>query len=185
MRRILGNQKGERPIANRWFTHASHLSVILCILDFYVHYSVQRKGHGKAIIDYMLQNEHTEAYQLALDNPSVTLLGFMSQRYGLTKPVWQNTNFVVFEELFKSVNSNGPVESAPEGWRRPQTPRRIGTGATETRWLEHAISGHSAKGHAMMNSTVDADQTPEGALANRSNQARTRKAHILSSTPLW
>lgn len=108
----------------------------------------------------------------------------MSQRYGLTKPVWQNTNFVVFDELFKSVSVNGAgkyavslrvnfgslkvnfstsevlevflralsltsisnlVESPPEGWRRPQTPRRIGSGATETRWLEHAISGHASK----------------------------------------
>ncbi|ETN80694.1 hypothetical protein NECAME_09016 [Necator americanus] len=37
---------------------------ILCLLDFYVHFSEQRKGHGKAIIDYMLQNEHAEAYQV-------------------------------------------------------------------------------------------------------------------------
>ncbi|PIO76592.1 hypothetical protein TELCIR_01334 [Teladorsagia circumcincta] len=37
------------------------------------------------------------------------------------------------------------VEHPPEGWGRPQTPRRIGAGATETRWLDHAISGHSAK----------------------------------------
>ncbi|VDO90873.1 unnamed protein product [Heligmosomoides polygyrus] len=108
----------------------------------------------------------------------------MSQRYGLTKPVWQNTNFVVFEELFKSVAVNGAANSAPEGWRRPQTPRRIGSGATETRWLDQAVSGHSAKGHGM-DTTVDADQTREGAQANRSNQAKERKAHILSSTPLW
>ncbi|EYB98334.1 hypothetical protein Y032_0132g1723 [Ancylostoma ceylanicum] len=162
----------------------TQLLCILCLLDFYVHFAVQRQGHGKAIIDYMLQNEHAEPYQLALDNPSVTLLGFMSQRYGLTKPVWQNTNFVVFDELFKSVSVNGAVESPPEGWRRPQTPRRIGSGATETRWLEHAISGHPAKGHAM-NAAVEADQTPEGALANRAHQAKARKAHILSSTPLW
>ncbi|VDL79505.1 unnamed protein product [Nippostrongylus brasiliensis] len=132
---------------NSLYLDRSHLQ-ILCLLDFYVHYAEQRKGHGKAIIDYMLQTEQAEAYQLALDNPSVTLLGFMSQRYGLSKPVWQNTNFVVFEELFKSVaavNGAGGLESPPEGWRRPQTPRRIGAGATETRWLEHAISGHSAK----------------------------------------
>ena len=37
----------------------------------------------------------------------MTLLGFMSQKYGQNKPVWQNTNFVVFDELFKSVHQNG------------------------------------------------------------------------------
>ncbi|CAJ0601741.1 unnamed protein product [Cylicocyclus nassatus] len=183
--RLLGYAKVGRK---KLFLYDSEMQTyegeILCLLDFYVHFAVQRKGHGKAIIDYMLQNEHAEPYQLALDNPSVTLLGFLSQRYGLTKPVWQNTNFVVFEQLFKSVNTNGTVESPPEGWSRPQTPRKIGSGATETRWLEHAISGHASKGHAM-NAAVEADQTPEGAMANRANQAKARKAHILSSQPLW
>ena len=39
---------------------------ILCLLDFYVHFAMQRKGHGKAIIDYMLQNEHAEPYQVSI-----------------------------------------------------------------------------------------------------------------------
>ncbi|CAD6191276.1 unnamed protein product [Caenorhabditis auriculariae] len=158
---------------------------ILCLLDFYVHFSAQRQGVGKAIIDYMLQNEHAQPYQLALDNPSVTLLGFMSQKFDLKKPVWQNTNFVVFDELFQVYAENGMnAKTPPEGWRRPQTPRRIGTGATDTRWLEHAISGHPSKGNAM-SAPVEADQTPQGALSNRAHQAKTRKAHILSSKPLW
>uniref|UniRef100_A0A158PCA9 Alpha-tubulin N-acetyltransferase n=1 Tax=Angiostrongylus cantonensis TaxID=6313 RepID=A0A158PCA9_ANGCA len=155
---------------------------ILCLLDFYVHYAEERKGHGKAIIDYMLQTEHAEPYQLALDNPSMTQLGFFSEHYGLTKPVWQNTNFVVFEELFKSVVVNGDADKTPEGWSRPHTPRQIGNGATETRWLRHAISGHTTHG---MNAVVEVDQSPEGSLANRAHQAKARKAHILSSSPLW
>ncbi|CAI2351216.1 unnamed protein product [Caenorhabditis sp. 36 PRJEB53466] len=158
---------------------------ILCLLDFYVHFSAQRQGVGKHILDYMFAQEHAEPYQLALDNPSVTLLGFMSQKYGLTKPVWQNTNFVVFDELFQSLAAeNGFEKQPPEGWRRPQTPRRLGTGMTDTRWLQHAVSGHQSKGNAM-SSPVDADMTSQGALSNRANQAKQRKAHILSSKPLW
>lgn len=57
----------------------------------------------------MFSQEHTEPYQLALDNPSVTLLGFMSQKYGLIKPVWQNTNFVVFEELFLALSAENGI----------------------------------------------------------------------------
>ncbi|VDM62677.1 unnamed protein product [Angiostrongylus costaricensis] len=157
---------------------------ILCLLDFYVHYAEERKGHGKAIIDYMLQTEHAEPYQLALDNPSMTQLGFFSEHYDLTKPIWQNTNFVVFEELFKSVAVNGDADKTPEGWSRPHTPRQIGNGGTETRWLRHAISGRMAKTHGM-NAAVEVDQSPEGSLANRAHQAKARKAHILSSSPLW
>lgn len=159
---------------------------ILCLLDFYVHYSVQRRGIGKELIDYMLAQENTKPFELALDNPSVTLLGFMSQKYDMKKPVWQNTNFVVFEDLFERLATENGQHKAPppEGWTRPQTPRRIGAGMTETRWLGHAISGHPSKGQAMA-APVDADQSPQGALSNRAHQAKQRKAHILSSKPLW
>ncbi|CAB3409109.1 unnamed protein product [Caenorhabditis bovis] len=157
---------------------------ILCLLDFYVHFSCQRQGVGKEIIDYLLAQEHTEPHQLALDNPSVTLLGFMSQKYGMTKPVWQNTNFVVFDELFQSLGPAPQNGNAPEGWSRPQTPRRIGSGMTDTRWLRHAVSGHPSKGNAMA-APVEADMSPQGALSNRAHQAKQRKAHILSSKPLW
>jgi len=30
----------------------------LCVLDFYVHESVQRGGHGKALFDKMLESEN-------------------------------------------------------------------------------------------------------------------------------
>ena len=36
---------------------------LLCLLEFYVHYKVQRRGFGKKIIDTMLHDEHAEAYQ--------------------------------------------------------------------------------------------------------------------------
>ncbi|VDM65681.1 unnamed protein product [Strongylus vulgaris] len=187
--------------------------LVLCLLDFYVHFALQRKGHGKAIIDYMLHNEHAEPYQLALDNPSVTLLGFLSQRYGLTKPVWQNTNFVVFEELFKTVNTNGGAlrkggvdlrlldELEAErrkraGWNMPSVDMHQRINAILVRKYERLVEetllfdlGFTLTisylyGHAM-NAAVEADQSPEGALANRAHQAKERKAHHLSSQPLW
>lgn len=42
----------------------------LSVLDFYVHESVQRGGHGKDIFQYMLKNENVEAKKLAYDRPS-------------------------------------------------------------------------------------------------------------------
>ncbi|GMT24226.1 hypothetical protein PFISCL1PPCAC_15523 [Pristionchus fissidentatus] len=159
---------------------------MLCLLDFYVHFAEQRQGHGKEIFDYILQMEKIQPYQIALDNPTVTLLAFMHSKYSLYRPIWQNTNFVVFPEMFCALSdgSGHNGQKAPDGWWRPSTPRRFGGGSNETRWLDGAISGHPAKGHAM-SCPVDADQTTEGTLANRANQARARKAHILSSKPLW
>lgn len=42
-----------------------------------------------------------QAGELALDNPSVTLLAFVAKNYGLHEPIWQNTNFVVFQRFFE------------------------------------------------------------------------------------
>lgn len=44
--------------------------------------------------------EHVRPELIALDNPSVAFLGFLAKAYGLDKAVWQNTNFVVFQQLF-------------------------------------------------------------------------------------
>uniref|UniRef100_A0A0K0EXA1 Alpha-tubulin N-acetyltransferase n=1 Tax=Strongyloides venezuelensis TaxID=75913 RepID=A0A0K0EXA1_STRVS len=156
----------------------------LCVLDFYIHWKYQRKGMGRKLFDNMLRCEHSLYNQLALDNPTVTLLAFVDKHYGLSDPIWQNTNYVVFPQLFKNVEK--PVNNnAPDGWRRPQTPRRIGSNGVETtRWLGDAIPGHQAKSQST-GCHVDADQSTEGTLANRAHQAKQRKAHILSSKPLW
>ncbi|KAK0398302.1 hypothetical protein QR680_002522 [Steinernema hermaphroditum] len=157
---------------------------LLCLLDFYVHHSGQRKGYGKSLFDFMLQSERAKVEKMAFDSPTVTLLAFLNKHYDLSNAIWQNTNFVVFPPLFDCIQASN--ESAPEGWRRPATPRRIGNpnGTTESRWLEGAISGHQSKGHGQGN-PIDPDTSTEGTLANRANQAKQRKAHILSSKPLW
>lgn len=73
---------------------------MLCILDAYVHQAHQRQGIGRRLFDFALQMENTRPGSVALDNPSVGLLGFMTKVYGVESPVWQNTNFVVFQQLF-------------------------------------------------------------------------------------
>ncbi|KHN85645.1 Alpha-tubulin N-acetyltransferase 1 [Toxocara canis] len=155
---------------------------LLALLDFYVHFSYQRQGYGKKLFEFMLHYERIAAHDVAFDNPTVTLLAFMAKHYGLTDAIWQNTNFVVFPQLFGAITVDDA--SAPEGWRRPSTPRHIGRGATDTRWLEHAITGHPAKGNST-GSPVECDSSAAGTFTNRANQARLRKAHILSSKPLW
>lgn len=95
----------------------------LCVLDFYVHYSRQRQGIGKHLFDFMLsarrdtmqllestanlQSERMQAGELALDSPSVTMLAFMAKHYSLSDPIWQNTNFVVFQEFFQIATQKG------------------------------------------------------------------------------
>lgn len=69
----------------------------LCVLDFYVHESVQRGGHGRALFEKMLEAEGVGPEKLAYDRPSDKLIGFLGKHFGLKKYVPQNNNFVVFD----------------------------------------------------------------------------------------
>ncbi|VDK73483.1 unnamed protein product [Litomosoides sigmodontis] len=75
----------------------------LCVLDFYVHDTLQRQGYGHALFDYMLQHENSSAENVAIDKPSQSLLQFMNKHYGLSDPIWQVTNFVVYPPFFENI----------------------------------------------------------------------------------
>lgn len=76
----------------------------LCVLDFYVHESTQRKGIGKLLFDYMLKNESITPKRLAYDRPSNKLLCFLKKHFNLVNYVTQNNNYVVFDEFFLNQN---------------------------------------------------------------------------------
>jgi|TARA_B110001450_G_C17582357_1_gene465478 alpha-tubulin N-acetyltransferase 1 len=57
----------------------------ICVLDFYVHESVQRGGHGRALFDFMLHNEKASPEKLGYDRPSEKLIGFCAKHFGLKK----------------------------------------------------------------------------------------------------
>lgn len=71
-----------------------------CVLDFYIHESVQRTGLGKQLFEAMLENESLQAHQLAYDKPSKKLLGFLKKHYNLANFVPQNNNFVIFQQFW-------------------------------------------------------------------------------------
>eukprot|EP00501_MAST-03F_sp_TOSAG23-6_P001915 GSMAST32.ASY1.ANO1.1995.1 assembled CDS len=70
----------------------------LCVLDFYIHHSEQRKGIGRKLFDFMLKNEASKPHLLAYDRPSSKLLGFLSKYFNLRNFVKQNNNYVVYDE---------------------------------------------------------------------------------------
>jgi alpha-tubulin N-acetyltransferase 1 len=59
----------------------------LCVLDFYVHESIQRNGIGKSLFEKMLASENIQPEKLAYDKSSDKLLKFLSKHYGLSKYV--------------------------------------------------------------------------------------------------
>ncbi|XP_036731289.2 alpha-tubulin N-acetyltransferase 1 isoform X2 [Manis pentadactyla] len=83
----------------------------LCILDFYIHESLQRHGHGQELFQYMLQKERVEPHQLAIDRPSPKLLKFLNKHYNLESTVPQVNNFVIFEGFF--AHQHPPARKLP------------------------------------------------------------------------
>ncbi|XP_068780013.1 alpha-tubulin N-acetyltransferase 1 isoform X5 [Struthio camelus] len=70
----------------------------LCVLDFYVHESLQRHGYGKELFQHMLR-----------------LLAFLRKHYGLADAIPQVNNFVIFEGFFSG-------RQAPSTRRPPKRP---------------------------------------------------------------
>jgi hypothetical protein len=81
---------------------------VLCVLDFYVHESMQRKGCGFELFNFMLQRQSTVASKLAYDRPSIKLKGFLGKYFKLTSFTPQPNNFVIFQDFFKGSYSEVP-----------------------------------------------------------------------------
>lgn len=75
----------------------------MCVLDFYVHESLQRVGLGNLIFLKMLSHLNIKPNKLGYDRPSGKLLGFLSKNYDLKSYVPQNNNFVVYDAFWKVV----------------------------------------------------------------------------------
>ncbi|XP_071881001.1 alpha-tubulin N-acetyltransferase 1 isoform X1 [Anas platyrhynchos] len=88
----------------------------LCVLDFYVHESLQRHGYGRELFQHMLKSERMEPWRLAVDRPSEKLLAFLRKHYGLCHPIPQVNNFVIFEGFF----SNRPAPQRRPPQKRPE-----------------------------------------------------------------
>uniref|UniRef100_A0A914GZ11 Alpha-tubulin N-acetyltransferase n=1 Tax=Globodera rostochiensis TaxID=31243 RepID=A0A914GZ11_GLORO len=81
-----------------------YVTTPICVLDFFVHKSVQQQGKGVQLFNAMLKAEgDLEARRCAFDKPSVQLLQFLARHFGLERPIWQSTSFVVFHSFFEGM----------------------------------------------------------------------------------
>merc|ERR1719453_445239 len=88
----------------------------LCVLDFYVHESCQRFGHGRDLFERMLADERISPAKLGYDRPSPKLFGFLAKHYHLVDYAPQTNNFVVFQRYFTD-REDGPPKR--QGARDP------------------------------------------------------------------
>ena len=71
----------------------------VCLLDFYVDESLQRRGVGSLLFRRMMEEVGGDANpcDLAYDRPSPKLIGFMKKHFALAKPDLQPNRFTIFE----------------------------------------------------------------------------------------
>jgi len=93
----------------------------LCCLDFYVHSSIQRGGHGKRLFNTMISMEGTPPHRIAYDRPSPKLVGFLRKHFSLSSFTPQENNFVVFHQYF-----DGEPQSPQRQGRRGRNPSSEG-----------------------------------------------------------
>ena len=100
---VLGLLKtGERTIFYRNYAGVCKELNPLCVLDFYVHESLQRQGIGNNLFYFMLEYENILPNKIAYDRPSPKLLKFLDKHYGLKAYIPQNNNFVIYEDFWNS-----------------------------------------------------------------------------------
>eukprot|EP01013_Petalomonas_cantuscygni_P015641 TRINITY_DN3251_c0_g1_i2.p2 TRINITY_DN3251_c0_g1~~TRINITY_DN3251_c0_g1_i2.p2 ORF type:complete len:195 (-),score=6.95 TRINITY_DN3251_c0_g1_i2:821-1405(-) len=73
----------------------------LCVLDFFVSTTEQRRGVGRALFDYMLAREAAAPQRLAYDRPSPKLCAFLAKHFSLAAPIHQTNRFMVFPPFFR------------------------------------------------------------------------------------
>ncbi|RZF44240.1 hypothetical protein LSTR_LSTR003880 [Laodelphax striatellus] len=84
----------------------THEKKCLCILDFFIYESSQRKGYGKWLFDHMLHEENILPQEMAIDKPSEKFLAFLFKHYGLQTIIPQSNNFIIFEGFFDYLKSD-------------------------------------------------------------------------------
>ena len=116
---------------------------ILCLLDFFVHPSTQRKGYGKKLIDKMLATENKEMKEIPIDKPSPLCLSFMKKHFGLSQFTPQSNNYVIFEQFWEEEDKNRlqddddpysrryPSLNSKQTTPRLYTPKRNGAGVNQ------------------------------------------------------
>jgi len=123
----------------------------VCVLDFYVHESVQRGGIGKQLFEEMLRRERLDPACFGYDRPSPKLIGFLRKHYGLVDFDPQPNNFVVFKAYFtKASTARGPAQRQPSSGRRaveePADMANSGRGGTDGRGGWQSANNGAANG---------------------------------------
>ncbi|KAK7079028.1 Alpha-tubulin N-acetyltransferase 1, partial [Halocaridina rubra] len=130
----------------------------LCVLDFYIHESRQRRGYGRRLFDYMLRDQNVKPDHMAVDKPSDKFLGFLKKHYGLWKQVPQINNFVVYDSFFSErpiVPDEAALTFVSRSPRAASPDRNISPNASRRSSSSYSHSAGRPSNPARQNNMVD------------------------------
>ncbi|KAI1724367.1 GNAT acetyltransferase, mec-17 domain-containing protein [Ditylenchus destructor] len=137
----------------------NYVTTPLCVLDFFVHPSMQKQGYAEVIFNHMLEHEKIEPINCAFDKPSAALLEFLRKHHKLESPIWQVNNFAVFPNFFVNLKSE---ESKINGQsERPQTASTFGS-VTSRSTQRDSVGGIFHRDHAVESKNPVAADSPQG-----------------------
>ena len=94
----------------RLYLHDKNFNYFECnpliVYDFFVYEDIRNKGIGIEIFNEMLKFEKKKVEEIAYENPSKDLIGFIFKYFGLKNYINQNNDFMVYEEFFNNIDDN-------------------------------------------------------------------------------
>ncbi|GAB6021946.1 Alpha-tubulin N-acetyltransferase 1 [Chamberlinius hualienensis] len=125
----------------------------LCVLDFYIHENYQRKGCGLKLFEYMLKDQNSMVYELAIDRPSEKLQLFMKKHYKhLGEPVHQRNNFTIYNQIFSMTSPTTEFKCTDISRRRLRYSDQTATNNSNSHW-SRSLQRHSYPKYDDLNSS--------------------------------
>lgn len=139
-----GNQSETRP---------------LCVLDFFVMEAYQRRGCGRRLFEFMLQDLSLHPAQLAIDRPSSKFKSFLRKHYNLVGSVPQINNFVIFDGFFRYNKPKTRRNRLTDDFREKRNRHVTHDGLMRANSWSRKSQGSTGSAISSRNSTISSNTT--------------------------
>ena len=149
---------------------------ILCLLDFFVHPSTQRKGYGKVLIDKMLADKGLEMSQIPIDKPSPLCLSFMKKHFNFVDFIPQSNHYVVFSQFWEKEEEQSKKKQDPY-------PGKYGLPLLKNKSNTQRIITPSVLAQQIKNNAANAVLSKQPSAINKASKLKHKKLNPITWMP--
>lgn len=153
----------------------------ICVLDFYVHESLQRQGIGLKLMHTFFNDEKLTAEAVAYDRPSTKLICFLRKHFGLQDYTNQSNNYVVFRK-FWDFDKKIQQRQQKQHHEREENRRPVNYGMWTT-INQRPLSGAKSKGRNKLqnqNAHQSPHQSPQSNVAHNNRHSPSQHQGYIS-----